>query len=378
MLVGWRTDNYNFASRRAIERLGARKRRRAAPPRAAPRRHPARHRDRTASPPANGRRCARTCTASCASRAERARATAARRRAVRARAGSAAVAHAAARIVGLRRPGGRMTSPLRIVRRRAMRRARRRAARALTAAGWRCTWSRRRSARTARGRRDRPARRRAGLARACRRWPRRASWPSGSLNGAGRRRAVALRSERWHRASTLSAELGQRAAHRRPRAQRLRGSIDASVLFRDVERGARTCWALRADRTRGRHRPHRRPGRRRSELRAIAVEAALCSAAVQRRRSVPLCSGAAHGLRASPQRHDPRHAALGGSTPGRLASDAHRSRDWLERQRRPARTSRRRHGALRRHALRPDAAACAAHRRPAAARRDRRQHGRGG
>ena len=44
-LVGWRTDNYNFASQRAIERLGRAQGRRAAPPCAAPRRHRARHRD---------------------------------------------------------------------------------------------------------------------------------------------------------------------------------------------------------------------------------------------------------------------------------------------------------------------------------------------
>ena len=44
-LVGWRTDNFNFASQRAIERLGARRDGVAPPPRAAPRRHGARHRD---------------------------------------------------------------------------------------------------------------------------------------------------------------------------------------------------------------------------------------------------------------------------------------------------------------------------------------------
>lgn len=43
-VVGWRTDNFNFASQRAIERLGA-KGRRAPRPRAAARRHHPRHGD---------------------------------------------------------------------------------------------------------------------------------------------------------------------------------------------------------------------------------------------------------------------------------------------------------------------------------------------
>ena len=44
-VVGWRTDNYNFASQRAIERLGAKKDGVLRAPCPAPRRHRARHRD---------------------------------------------------------------------------------------------------------------------------------------------------------------------------------------------------------------------------------------------------------------------------------------------------------------------------------------------
>ena len=44
-VVGWRTDNFNFASQAAIERLGAKTRRRHPWPRPAPRRHHPRHRD---------------------------------------------------------------------------------------------------------------------------------------------------------------------------------------------------------------------------------------------------------------------------------------------------------------------------------------------
>ena len=55
-VVGWRTDNFNFASQRAIERLGAKKGRRDPRPRAAPRRHHPRHRDVQPALRANGRK----------------------------------------------------------------------------------------------------------------------------------------------------------------------------------------------------------------------------------------------------------------------------------------------------------------------------------
>ena len=44
-MVGWRTDNFNFASQHAIERLGAQKKWRDQRPRHAPRRHHPRHGD---------------------------------------------------------------------------------------------------------------------------------------------------------------------------------------------------------------------------------------------------------------------------------------------------------------------------------------------
>ncbi len=55
-VVGWRTDNFNFASQRAIERLGAQQGRRDPRPRAAPRRHHPRHRDVQPALRANGPR----------------------------------------------------------------------------------------------------------------------------------------------------------------------------------------------------------------------------------------------------------------------------------------------------------------------------------
>ena len=60
-VVGWRTDNFNFASQRAIERPGRQERRRDPRPCAAPRRHHSRHGD-VQHAQVNGPRYARSCS----------------------------------------------------------------------------------------------------------------------------------------------------------------------------------------------------------------------------------------------------------------------------------------------------------------------------